>query len=49
MDEKQLFGMALGLRSPWFVASCSFDAEQKQLDWLWGRLLTLDSGYGVDS
>jgi len=32
MDEKQLFGMALGLRSPWFVASCSFDAEQKQLD-----------------
>ena len=32
MDEKQLFGMALGLRPPWFVASCSFDAEQKQLD-----------------
>lgn len=32
MDEKQLFALALGLQRPWFVASCSFDAEEKQLD-----------------
>ena len=32
MDEKQLFGVALGLQLPWFVTSCSFDAEEKQLD-----------------
>ena len=32
MDEKQLFGVALGLQPPWFVTCCSFDAEQKQLD-----------------
>ena len=25
MDEKQLFGMALGLTPPWFIDKVSFD------------------------
>jgi len=32
MNENQLFAVALGLQPPWVVASCSFDAEDKQLD-----------------
>ena len=32
MNENELFAVALGLQSPWFVASCTFDSEQKQLD-----------------
>jgi len=32
MNDNQLFALALGLQPPWFVASRSFDVEQKQLD-----------------
>jgi transposase len=32
MDEKQLFGMALGLTPPWFIDKVSFDPGQKRLD-----------------
>jgi len=32
MDEKQLFGMALGLTPPWFIEKVSFDPGQKRLD-----------------
>jgi transposase len=32
MDEKTLFGMALGLTPPWFIEKVAFDPEQKRLD-----------------
>jgi transposase len=32
MDQKQLFGMALGLSEPWFIDSLTFSPEQKRLD-----------------
>jgi transposase len=31
MDEKQLFGLALGLTPPWFIEKALFDPEQKRL------------------
>jgi hypothetical protein len=36
MDEKQLFGLALGLTPPWFIEKVSSDPEQKRLDLLLG-------------
>ena len=32
MEETKLFQAALGLQPPWFVKSCSFDVDEKQLD-----------------
>ena len=32
MDEKQLFGLALGLTPPWFIDKVAFDPGQKRLD-----------------
>src|SRR5512139_537427 len=32
MDEKQLFGMALGLTPPWFIEKVAFDPGQRRLD-----------------
>ncbi len=32
MDEKQLFGLALGLTPPWFIEKIEFDPSQKRLD-----------------
>lgn len=32
MRDTQLFQLALGINSPWFVASSDFDAEKKRLD-----------------
>jgi transposase len=32
MDEKQLFGLALGLTPPWFIDKVRFDPGQKRLD-----------------
>jgi transposase len=32
MQEKELFGQALGLSEPWYVAGVEFDAEERKLD-----------------
>ena len=32
MRDTQLFQLALGINSPWFVAASEFDAEKKKLD-----------------
>lgn len=32
MDEKQLFGLALGITAPWFIDKVSFDPGKKRLD-----------------
>ena len=32
MRDNDLFQLALGITSPWFVASSGFDAEKKRLD-----------------
>jgi transposase len=32
MEQKQLFGLALGLSEPWFIDSLTFSQEQKRLD-----------------
>ena len=32
MRDKDLFQLALGITSPWFVASSDFDAAKKRLD-----------------
>ena len=32
MDEKQLFGMALGLMEPWYIERVEFDPEKRRLD-----------------
>ncbi|HLP41947.1 MAG TPA: ISL3 family transposase [Fibrobacteria bacterium] len=32
MEQKQLFGLALGLHEPWFIDSLTFSPEQKRLD-----------------
>jgi transposase len=32
MDEKQLFGMALGLMEPWYIDRVKFDPEKRRLD-----------------
>jgi transposase len=32
MDEKQLFGLALGLTAPWFIDRVEFDPANKRLD-----------------
>jgi transposase len=32
MRDKDLFQLALGLSSPWYVADCAFDGENKRLD-----------------
>lgn len=32
MDEKALFGMAIGLTPPWFIEKVAFDPERKRLD-----------------
>jgi transposase len=32
MNEKDLFGLALGLVSPWYIEKVEFDAEGKRLD-----------------
>jgi transposase len=32
MDEKTLFGMAIGLTPPWFIEKVAFDPEKKRLD-----------------
>jgi len=32
MNEKQLFGLALGLMPPWFIEKIEFDPERKRLD-----------------
>lgn len=32
MNEKDLFGLALGLASPWYIENIEFDAEGKRLD-----------------
>ena len=32
MDEKQLFGLALGLTPPWFIEKVEFDPANKRLD-----------------
>lgn len=32
MDEKQLFGLALGLTDPWYIERIEFDPERKRLD-----------------
>ena len=32
MRDKDLFQLALGITSPWFVASSEFDAANKRLD-----------------
>jgi hypothetical protein len=32
MNEKQLFGLALGLTLPWFIDRVEFDPEKRRLD-----------------
>ncbi len=32
MNENDLFGLALGLSSPWYIENVEFDAERKRLD-----------------
>ena len=32
MRDRDLFQLALGLASPWFVADCVFDGGKKRLD-----------------
>lgn len=32
MRDKELFQLALGLRPPWYVASCEFDPDKHRLD-----------------
>jgi transposase len=32
MDQNKLFGMALGLQSPWYVVKIEFDSKEKRLD-----------------
>jgi len=32
MRDRELFGLALGLEAPWFVAGSTFDAPARRLD-----------------
>ena len=34
MQDKDLFGLALGLSTPWFVSSVEFEPEQRRLELL---------------